>query len=76
MTIIPDMIGLTVRDMGAALRFYRLLELAIPEGVDGELVVPGRSQGLGVGVQGQFHCSLQSINFSSLPAFASKRKIS
>ena len=36
MTIIPDMIGLTVRDMAAALRFYRLLELDIPEGVDGE----------------------------------------
>jgi uncharacterized glyoxalase superfamily protein PhnB len=36
MSIIPDMIGLTVRDMGTALRFYRLLELAIPEGMDGE----------------------------------------
>ncbi len=36
MTIIPDMIGLTVRDMGAALRFYRMLELTIPEGIEGE----------------------------------------
>ena len=36
MTIIPDMIGLTVRDMAAALRFYRMLELAIPEGAEAE----------------------------------------
>ena len=36
MTIIPDMIGLTVRDMAAALRFYRLLDLAIPEGAERE----------------------------------------
>ena len=39
MSIKPDMIGLTVRDMGAALRFYRMLELDIPEGVDGEAYV-------------------------------------
>jgi uncharacterized glyoxalase superfamily protein PhnB len=39
MSIIPDMVGLTVRDMGAALRFYRLLELDIPEGVEGEAYV-------------------------------------
>jgi uncharacterized glyoxalase superfamily protein PhnB len=31
-----DMVGLVVRDMGAALRFYRLLGLDIPEGQDGE----------------------------------------
>lgn len=36
MTIQPDMIGLSVRDMAASLRFYRLLGLAIPEGVEGE----------------------------------------
>src|SRR6185503_7083652 len=36
MSIIPDMVGLTVRDMAAALRFYRMLDLAIPEGVEGE----------------------------------------
>jgi uncharacterized glyoxalase superfamily protein PhnB len=36
MTIIPDMIALTVHDMAAALRFYRMLELDIPEGVEGE----------------------------------------
>ena len=36
MSLQPDMIGLTVRDMGAALRFYRRLGLAIPAGVDGE----------------------------------------
>ena len=39
MSIQPDMIGLTVRDMGAALRFYRLLDLAIPDGMDGEAFV-------------------------------------
>ncbi len=39
MSIQLDMIGLTVRDMGAALRFYRRLGLAIPEGVDGEVHV-------------------------------------
>ena len=36
MAIQPDMIGLTVKDMGAALRFYRLLGLAVPDGVEGE----------------------------------------
>jgi uncharacterized glyoxalase superfamily protein PhnB len=30
------MIGIVVRDMAAALRFYRLLGLEIPTGVDGE----------------------------------------
>jgi uncharacterized glyoxalase superfamily protein PhnB len=30
------MVGMVVRDMAAALRFYRLLGLAIPEGVEGE----------------------------------------
>jgi uncharacterized glyoxalase superfamily protein PhnB len=32
----PDMIGITVRDMSAALAFYRALGLAIPDGVDVE----------------------------------------
>jgi catechol 2,3-dioxygenase-like lactoylglutathione lyase family enzyme len=32
----PDMIGITVKDMRAALRFYRSLGLQIPEGVEGE----------------------------------------
>lgn len=36
MAVLPDMIGFTVRDMGAALRFYRLLGLDIPEGKEGE----------------------------------------
>lgn len=36
MSIQPDMIGMVVRDMGAALRFYRLLGLDIAEGVEGE----------------------------------------
>jgi uncharacterized glyoxalase superfamily protein PhnB len=36
MAIQLDMIGLTVRDMAAALRFYRLLGLDIPSGVEGE----------------------------------------
>jgi uncharacterized glyoxalase superfamily protein PhnB len=39
MAIKPDMIGLTVHDMGASLRFYRLLGLDIPEGKDGEQFV-------------------------------------
>jgi len=39
MSIQPDMIGLTVRDMGAALAFYRLLGLAVPAGVEGEAYV-------------------------------------
>ena len=39
MSIQPDMVGLTVRDMGAALKFYRLLGLAAPEGVEGEAYV-------------------------------------
>jgi catechol 2,3-dioxygenase-like lactoylglutathione lyase family enzyme len=36
MAVRPDMVGMVVRDMAATLRFYRLLELAIPEGVEGE----------------------------------------
>ena len=36
MAVQPDMVGMVVRDMSATLRFYRLLDLAIPEGVEGE----------------------------------------
>lgn len=36
MSLQPDMIGIVVSDMGASLRFYRLLGLAIPEGVESE----------------------------------------
>jgi len=36
MPILPDMVGIVVRDMKAALDFYRLLDLAIPEGMDEE----------------------------------------
>jgi uncharacterized glyoxalase superfamily protein PhnB len=36
MAVQPDMVGIVVRDMAAALRFYRLLGLAVPEGVEGE----------------------------------------
>ena len=36
MTIQPDMIALTVRDLDASLRFYRLLGLDIPERAEGE----------------------------------------
>lgn len=36
MAVQPDMIGIVVKDMAAALRFYRLLDLAIPAGVEGE----------------------------------------
>lgn len=36
MAVRPDMVGMVVRDMAASLRFYRLLELAVPEGVEGE----------------------------------------
>jgi uncharacterized glyoxalase superfamily protein PhnB len=36
MAIQPDMIGIVVSDMAAALRFYRLLGLAIPPEADSE----------------------------------------
>lgn len=36
MAIQPDMVGMVVRDMAAALRFYRLLGLAIADGQDDE----------------------------------------
>ncbi|MBX0328477.1 VOC family protein [Oscillochloris sp. ZM17-4] len=36
MAIQPDMIGIVVSDMAAALRFYRMLGLSVPEGVEGE----------------------------------------
>ena len=41
----PDLIGIVVRDMSAALRFYRLLGLDIPSNMDSEphveVVLPG-----------------------------------
>ena len=36
MAALPDMVGYVVGDMAAALRFYRLLGLTIPEDVEGE----------------------------------------
>jgi catechol 2,3-dioxygenase-like lactoylglutathione lyase family enzyme len=36
MAILPDMIGIVVRDMTASLKFYRMLGLPIPEGKDAE----------------------------------------
>lgn len=36
MAVQPDMVGIVVSDMAAALRFYRLLGLAIPAELDGE----------------------------------------
>lgn len=36
MAVLPDMIGIVAKDVGASLRFYRLLGLAIPEGVEEE----------------------------------------
>lgn len=36
MAVQIDMVGIVVRDMAAALSFYRKLDLAIPEGVEGE----------------------------------------
>ena len=39
MAIKPDMIGIVVTDMGAALRFYRMLGLDIPDGKEGEAYV-------------------------------------
>jgi catechol 2,3-dioxygenase-like lactoylglutathione lyase family enzyme len=36
MAILPDMIGLVVRDMSASLKFYRTLGLLIPDGKDAE----------------------------------------
>lgn len=39
MPVLPDMVGLTVRDMAASLRFYRLLGLDIPARTEGEAYV-------------------------------------
>lgn len=36
MAVLPDMVGYVVRDMAAALKFYRRLGLAIPDGLEGE----------------------------------------
>ena len=36
MAIQPDMVGMVVRDMAAALRFYRLLGLPVSEGQESE----------------------------------------
>lgn len=36
MAVKPDMVGIVVSDMAAALRFYRMLDLAIPAGSEGE----------------------------------------
>lgn len=43
MAIQPDMIGITVSDLAASLRFYRLLGLSIPEEIEGphvEVITP------------------------------------
>src|SRR5688572_22589922 len=42
MAINPDMIGIVVRDMAAALRFYRTLGLDVPEGQQREPFVQVR----------------------------------
>jgi uncharacterized glyoxalase superfamily protein PhnB len=34
--VLPDMVGIVVKDMGKALAFYRLLGLPVPEGQEGE----------------------------------------
>lgn len=39
MPAFPDMIGLTVHNMAESLRFYRLLDLDIPQGKDDESYV-------------------------------------
>ena len=39
MAVLPDMVGIVVKDMGASLRFYRLLGLDIVEGSDEEAYV-------------------------------------
>lgn len=36
MPLVPDMVGIIVHDMKTALDFYRLLDLAIPDGQDEE----------------------------------------
>jgi uncharacterized glyoxalase superfamily protein PhnB len=41
----PDLLGIVVEDMGAALRFYRLLGLEIPPEADGEAHVEVRLPG-------------------------------
>ena len=41
----PDMIGLIVRDMAAALKFYRLLGLNIPASADSEAHVECKANG-------------------------------
>jgi uncharacterized glyoxalase superfamily protein PhnB len=35
-TVRPDMVGMVVRDIAASLRFYRLLELVVPDEVEEE----------------------------------------
>lgn len=42
---VPDMVGLIVKDMAASLRFYRLIGLDIPEGVEGEPYVEVTANG-------------------------------
>lgn len=41
----PDLLGIVARDMAESLRFYRLLGLEIPEGMDNEphveITLPG-----------------------------------
>ncbi len=41
----PNLMGIVVRDMAAALRFYRLLGLDIPLGADSESHVEYKTQG-------------------------------
>ncbi|MDB4996252.1 MAG: putative quinone binding protein [Myxococcaceae bacterium] len=45
MPIVPDMIGMTVKDIPRAIRFYRLLGLAFPDPADGAPYVEVKSNG-------------------------------
>ena len=45
MSIVPDMIGISVKDIPRAVRFYRLLGLAFPDTAEGEHYVEVKANG-------------------------------
>jgi uncharacterized glyoxalase superfamily protein PhnB len=53
MPIVPDMVGMSVKDVPRAIRFYRLLGLAFPDAAPGEDYVEVKTNGYRISLNAQ-----------------------
>ena len=53
MPIVPDMVGMSVKDVPRAIRFYRLLGLAFPDAATGEDYVEVKTNGYRISLNAQ-----------------------